>query len=381
MKPRHFRCHRSILQNRRCGAILPLIALLLPVLIVIVGFSVDLAFMQSVRTEMRVVADLSAKAAAAELSRTQSVGQARVAARDVASNNLVAGKAVTLDNADIVFGRSTLQSGSWVFQAGGTPNNSIQVNVRRTSSASDGPVRLFFGRFYGRRTFQPTIAATATFQDVDICLVLDRSSSMKLATNDTAGFMDPSDPRFCAAPYADSRWVAVENAVGLFTTQLSTTLAVEHTALVTFASDYTSSCGETNSEASTDQDLDGDLTLIDQAMADRSNTVWNGATNIHAGINQARSVLTGTQSRSNAEKVMIVLTDGVYTGDDPSTEATLAAADGILIHTITYGDGANQTDMQAVAQNGNGQHYHAPDETTLNDIFTEIAATFSILTQ
>lgn len=379
----HANRHRriSLCARRRHGAVIPLTAVLLPVLMIIVGFSVDLAYMQSVRTEMRAVADLAAKAAAGELSRTQSTASARVAARDVASSNLVAGSAVTLTDNDIVFGRSERQSGTWTFQADATPLNSIQVNVRRTSDASDGPVNLFFGRFYGRRNFQPEISATASFLNVDICLVLDRSSSMKLSTADTEGLMTTTDPRFCEAPYADSRWVALENAVGLFTAQLSATLATEHVALVTFASDYTSSCGETSTDASLDQDLNADVTLTSQAMAGRSNTVWNGATDIDSAISLARSTLTGAQSRANAEKIMIVLTDGVYTGDDPVPEATLAGTDGIIIHTITFGDGANQPDMQAVAQEGNGQHFHAPDAAALDDVFTQISGSISILTQ
>ena len=78
---------------------------------------------------------------------------------------------------------------------------------------------------------------------------------------------------------------------------------------------------------------------------------------------------------------MVVLTDGVYTGADPIAEATLAAGDGIIVHTITFSDGANQTDMQAVAQAGGGVHYHAPDPTALNDVFIQISGSIAILTK
>ena len=57
-----------------------LTVLLLPILVLIVGFSVDFAHMQRVRTELRRSADLAAKASAAVLAETADQGSARQAA-------------------------------------------------------------------------------------------------------------------------------------------------------------------------------------------------------------------------------------------------------------------------------------------------------------
>jgi hypothetical protein len=225
------------------------------------------------------------------------------------------------------------------------------------------------------------MAATASFLDVDICLVLDRSSSMKLSTLSLDGLMSGSDPRFCDVPWPDSRWVALQDAIASFLGHLTSTIAIEHCALVTFSSDFTSSCGETNQEATVDQALGSNLTLVNQAMSARTNMVWNGMTNIDAGIRVGRGVLTGAGSRTYAEKIMIVLTDGVFTGANPITEAVAAANDGITVHTITYGAGANQPDMQAVAAAANGDHYHAPSASALMDVFRDISGSISVLTQ
>ena len=65
----------------RRGAVIVLVAMLLPVLLVILGFSVDLAMMQLSRTELQVVSDLSAKAGAQELLRTQDDSIARQVAK------------------------------------------------------------------------------------------------------------------------------------------------------------------------------------------------------------------------------------------------------------------------------------------------------------
>ena len=56
---------------------------------------------------------------------------------------------------------------------------------------------------------------------------------------------------------------------------------------------------------------------------------------------------------------MIVFTDGQYTEDDPLVEAQNAAAEGMIIYTVTFSPGANQTDMINIANAGNGRHFHA----------------------
>ena len=86
-------------------------------------------------------------------------------------------------------------------------------------------------------------------------------------------------------------------------------------------------------------------------------------------------------ARAEADRIMIVFTDGHYTGSDPVPDAAHAKTLGITVHSITFGNGANQSHMQSLATAGGGRHYHAPDAATLSDIFEELAATVAILTQ
>jgi hypothetical protein len=365
----------------RPGAIIVLIAVILPVLLVLVGISVDLAQMERARTELRAASDLAAKAAAGALSASGDTAAAIAAGQEVALGNRVAGTPLTLEEADFEFGRSTKQpDGQWVFSPGAQPTNAVRLRARRTDDSPNGPVELFFAGVLHRNNFQTQISSTATFLDVDICLVLDRSSSMKLSTSSTAGYLSRSDPRTCQAPWADSRWVALANAVEIFVDEIEQSPADEHLALVTFASDDYAPCGETNTEASLDQDLTVDTELISDAMDARTASIWNGNTNIDSGMILARATLTGPSARPLANKIMIVFTDGVYTGADPVPEGAAAAAMGITVHTITFSNGANQAHMQAVATAGHGQHYHAPDPAALEAIFRELAGTITILT-
>jgi hypothetical protein len=113
-------------------------------------------------------------------------------------------------------------------------------------------------------------------------------------------------------------------------------------------------------------------------------SVWNGNTETSVGMELARAELTGGNARSTAHKIMVVLTDGAYSnGIHPAGPAAVAAANKIQVHTITFGScPANVIhDMQETAAAGGGNHYHAPDASTLNDAFSEIAGAIAILTE
>ena len=350
----------------RCGSILTMLLILLPVLILFVGFAIDYAYMQRARTELRRATDLAAKAAAMTLFQTDDINLAEAAAINIASQNLVCGEPLTLDASSIEFGLSAPQSdGRWDFVLNGSPRNAVRIIGSRESSSPDGSIRTFFGLTYGVPNFEPSFSAVAAFANSDIVLVLDRSSSMKLATTDSSEGMGGSNPRLCDIPWADSRWIALENAVGQFLAEMNQTASEEQVGVVTFASDETF-CGEVSQKVTLDQDLDIDLTKTTSAISTRSINVWTGRTDIKAGIEKAREVLKSGSARDSAVKIMIVFTDGQYTEESPLLEAQAAAAEGMIIYTITFSPGANQTDMIAIANAGNGRHFHADTPGELN---------------
>jgi hypothetical protein len=131
-----------------------------------------------------------------------------------------------------------------------------------------------------------------------------------------------------------------------------------------------------------DSQLSGDLNNTVNAMATLTSSNWGGMTEINEGVIKGREVLTNpAYARANARKVMIVMTDGFYTnGIDPAPEAATAAAQGIIVHTVTFGDDANQAAMQNVATSGAGTFHHAPDPATLETVFRKLAAMSVLLT-
>ncbi len=149
------------------------------VFIVTAAFTVDYAYMQLVRTELRSATDAAAKAGAEALSRTQDANAARFEAIRYAAANSVGGRPFRLNNNDITIGRvSSNANGKWNFQAGGSPPNAVRVNSRTGNGYANEAVPLYFSGVLGQSGFTPQCQSTAGQQDVEVCLCLDRSGSM-----------------------------------------------------------------------------------------------------------------------------------------------------------------------------------------------------------
>lgn len=366
----------------RRGVVVVLVCFLSIVLLTCVIFSVDVAYMQLSRTKLRSATDAAARAAGEALSRAQDLDASRQAARDIAAVNYVAGAPLLLANEDIVFGNSQQQgSGAWAFTPDGTPINAVRVFGRRTREAPSGSIPTFFGQVFNVVDFQPRQSATVVRLDRDICIVVDRSSSMKLYLTDTAPTMSTSDSRFCQPPnMSQSRWSALSLAVDRFITALETTPQSEYLSLASYGSSG-NWCGYSNNTSDLNQVLSSNYTDAENAMATLSASKFNGATNIASGINRGIQSLTdeGT-ARPFAAKTIVLMTDGHYTqGAKPSTVAPNAVPHDIVIHAVTFGNGADQNEMRAVAEATGGNFYHAPDAATLQDVFEEIALTLPVM--
>jgi Ca-activated chloride channel family protein len=362
---------------------LPLIALLLPVMLIFLGFAVDLSYMQTTRLELQAAADSAARAGATRLSQTDDTTDARNYAIAIGAQNTVAGAALNLRTSEVEVGRSARNgSGKWIFTNNGRPANAVRVTAQRTRTSRDGVVRLFFGSLIGTPSFQPVQSATASFLNVDICLVLDRSTSMKEGV-DEDGIMYTNDSRFCRVPNSTSRWKILDGAVRVFIEELADTDADEKVALATYSSDLSSTnyCGVSSSPSSLDRRLDSNLTGITQAMDRLTTSVWNGNTYIESGMRTGLAALLDTRyARVGAERVMILLTDGNENVGSAMSAAASCADEGITVHTITFSDSANQTTMRNVANACGGKHYHANSAEYLRQVFRELAAQTARLT-
>lgn len=129
----------------------------------------------------------------------------------------------------------------------------------------------------------------------------------------------------------------------------------------------------------------------------------SGGTNIADGIAHGRMMLDGAGKRSNAVRVLVLLTDGVPTHYCPSgyngncgtpqssgtpnscpisnttavnhalEQAQIAADADILIFTIGLGNGVLDCFLEEIAEIGGGSYVAAPTTADLDDAFTTIA--------
>jgi hypothetical protein len=303
------------------------------------AISVDVAYMQLVRGELRASTDAAARAAVVMLGETGDTDTARLTAQQIARINTVAGRELILEPEDIVFGSSQLTgNGAVEFLPGVTPYRAARVTGKKLDGEPSGAVPLFFVGILGRPEFETELQAIAAFLDRDAVLVVDKSDSM-----------------------SGTAIVELKIAVAGFLQVLQNNATEERVGLASYAE-----------MAFYEHPLTTDLASVEARM----NAMWTdrARTNIGGGINMGRAILLADPASSMTEKAMILLTDGHHnTGTDPIVAATRAASDGITIHTITFGWYADRGLMERVAYITGGSSHHAPDGAALADIFRELA--------
>lgn len=331
--------------RRRQGAMLVLICVMIFAFLVTVAFSVDIAYMNLVKSELRSATDAAAKATAETLSRSQDINLAIAKGKEIALENKVANKPLQLGDNDFVFGRSALSNtGTFDFTQGGRPINSVRINGQRMNGSLSGNVQLFFGRIFNVPTFQVQEFSTATFIQRDIVLVVDRSGSML----DFNKFND------------------LRSAIAIFTQILADSPVDERVGLASYATTETENV-----------QLTENLALINTAMGLMPVA---GFTNISGGIDAGGRIMFQGQPRDYVERTMIVLTDGLQNVGRPARlAATDQVARGTTIHAITFGADADQAAMRDVAAIGGGRFFHANNGAQLRQVFTDIALTLSTI--
>ena len=353
-------------------------AVLIPLVLAIGAFAINVAWMSLVDSEMQIASDTAARAAGTEFTRSQTLSSARTRAKQAIQKNTVGGRVLTLTDSEIVFGVSSLVTPS--SPAGIAPFtpvnvtgmtlgtgpgqvwvNSIQINASQTFGFSEMPMPIPL--LSSANGYTPGATSTSTQFDRDIVLVLDRSGSMNEYSTNVAAWT-PAGP---GEAYYGSRWRELIAAVAVFNDFLALTPQNEKISLVTFST--------TSSE---DVALTYSTSAVETRLNDITTNFAGGATAIGDGIGSGINLVTNPAlSRTFAKKTMIVMTDGNQnTGSDPVNQATLAYQNyGVTVHAVTFSDGADQIEGAAIAAVGGGLHYHASSGADLIAVFEELART------
>ncbi len=400
------------LRDRR-GSVLGLMAVLLPVLAILAAFCINAAQMQLTRTELMVATDAAAKAGGRAFSEEQTVSAAKTAAVVTAALNTVQGQPLLLEPADganeIQFGKTTQPDGvlgRYYFERISTSSvesgqeiaSAIRVVGRRESGSLSGRVPLIIPGLLSINDFSTVQDAVAMQVDRDISLVLDRSGSMDdiefdwppgqspwyTSTKDAgvsngllyrnrgnyyyrSGVDSVSYQQWVWEDYYNNGpaptmpWQDLVLAVNAFLDVLDATSQEEQVSVASYSS-----------SATLDTWLEEDFQIIRDTV-DRLTT--GGNTAIGRGMQQGIQALLASAARPFAAKTMVVMTDGIHnTGVYPDVVARdLMANYNLTIHTVTFGENADQGLMRTVADIGGGKHYHAATGAELVAIFEEIA--------
>jgi len=170
--------------------------------------------------------------------------------------------------------------------------------------------------------------------DLDVVLVLDRSSSM-----------------------AGAKFNAARNAAMSFTFEMDFQRA--RVALVSFGD-----------EATLDQPLTAVPADVVRALAGLGAT---GTTALGPAIREARTELTGPRARPGVQQAVVLLTDGLpQLPGVAREEAAQARAAGIAVFAIGLGGDLDRAFLVELA-GGDDRAFSAPTDAELADIFTRIA--------
>ena len=406
--------HRLTRQiSNRQGSVLGLMAILLPVLAILAAVSINLAHIQVTRTELMVATDAAARAGGRAFSETQTVNDAKSVAAATAAMNLVDGQPLLLRTNDsaneMEFGRTTQPGGTegrYYFEkiptsivaSGQEVASAFRVNGLRNGGSLSGRVPMALSGVLNQSDFSSEQDAVAMQVDRDISLILDRSGSMEDVTFDWPSGKSPTyRSTLDAAVSADvlfkyngdyyyssgydwltyRQWVWEEYydlgtaprpawqdlvaAVEAFLGVLDTTSQEEQVSVASYSSSATLDCW-----------LEKDFDIV-RSTVDGLST--GGNTAIGKGMEEGIQALLDSAARPFASKTMVVMTDGMHNrGVDPIAVAhTLVNSYNLTIHTVTFGEGADQDRMRSVADIGGGKHYHATTGPQLVAIFEEIA--------
>ncbi len=176
--------NRPSTNNQRRGAVLPLFALILPALMILCGFAINLAYLQLVTTEMKICTDAASHAGGRALSIHQSTDEAYAAIQANARLNEVGGKKISIRTSrerDIQFGFTIREDGLGRHAFHQVSKEDVDNETQRATSVRVTGQRQFplvFQVMSGFTRVQVNRRSTATQVDRDIALVLDRSGSM-----------------------------------------------------------------------------------------------------------------------------------------------------------------------------------------------------------
>jgi|JI7StandDraft_1071085.scaffolds.fasta_scaffold46524_2 Ca-activated chloride channel homolog len=350
--------------SARHGATSILMAIMLPGVLAICAYAINVAYMEQSRTEFQIVIDVASRAAGRVYAVSGDINQAIAEANRMMELNKLTKTKITTEGVNFELGVTTrdAETSRYQFSKGKRPN-AIQIQANGSVQ-----VPMLFPTMGVSIDFRPIKKSTITKAEVDLSLVIDCSGSMAFSDSEIAGNYKPESApdywTFGQAVPNGSRWLDAVEATKAFLQEMADSPQRELVSLVSY-----------RGIATTDVALTDNYDSLTNSLYLHSQNFWGGPTNIGDGIMLGSSTLSNKRTaRVWASRVMIVLTDGLCTlGVDPIEAARDAAENHITVYTVTFSAEADQDLMRQVADVGNGRHYHARSRNELIMAFKDIS--------
>lgn len=358
----------------RRGAMMVVVALLLPASFVVAAMTVHVAYSELLHTETQIAVDVSTRAAGLVYTRTGDRDQAIAAAQQFGLRNTVGGSPFEIAPDQIAFGaaRRFELDARYDFQATNTPDNPANINavrlVSKPASSNQKTASLWSGLSRPSGLPRP-IEAMVVQPELDLALVIDRSASMAFAWDEqprpnTTPAAAPEGWTYGDALPPTSRWHDTQSAVRDLLAQFQQSPQTERVSLTTYGSD-----------ANIDVLISADYGEVAASLEHYAAQFPEQQTNIGDGLRAGlHSLELARGSRPWAINALVLVTDGVdNTGLDPYTALTRAAELNIPVFTVTLSDQADQATMRNIAALTGGEHFHATSPADLSKALRTIA--------
>ncbi len=385
------------IHHQRDGASAILNLFMFGVLLVFAFMNLNLANIQRHRVSSQVSCDFASRFGADLVARDTDSETVNEIANEMVRSHTFQGADHSDMDIDVEIGSAVPKNGKLTFQKNVKPFNAVRVSTNYKVP--------LFG--IGPAVTLPIVnTSTSAIMERDVCLVIDRSGSMNWDLDSASWIYEYYWSGFHSKNYLGqryrtnsnarywwhyrphptrSRWSSMIPAVYGLADELSKTKQEENFSIVSFSTAGSVNWYDNNWDLRVKRysrnaaDVEVDLTKDYRWAAQKFDDIYadqklvSGGTDISAGIDAAKDLLVN-KGRSFAFKTIIVMTDGQYNGSRaPWLASAEAAAEGIEVYAVTFSRHADKSAMVRTAEEGNGEHFHAPDGDSLEEIFRKIA--------
>ena len=378
--------------NRRAGAIIPLLALVVTAMLAIAALTINSNWMLFSQINVQNSADLSARSALvkviADTEFDGRIDRARSLGGRLYDLNIDRPNHPGFDANEIRFGsvadRAALEP---TFVATNSNNFPISaVHVGAPVAQDQREINVFLSTFLGgRQTVDVAADALASTRPLDLVLCLDASRSMNRTSS--LGDFPPGGSSIHEVPLPGSRWFEVTDTVELFLESMQAVNPNARVALVTFGGGAGDSrVAKTGVASALDADharLEQPLTIVISPQANAINQTLQSYVDDNPALGLGTSLFDGLEfslaalNDPNASRHVIMLSDGnqaAVTRPDPLTVATTAQQNGVTVHTISFGGNINV--MENIANETGGENFTALSEEELRQAFADLLGRF-----